>query len=104
MKGVEDTADNLQAAIEGEGHEFKEMYPNFLAEAEAEGHNGAVVSFKYAMAIEEIQHPQTERQAEPLHGSPAPPLASWIEWATRERGAPPPFRPMPPRRVVPTNY
>ena len=27
MGGVKDTKQNLQAAIEGEGYEFKEMYP-----------------------------------------------------------------------------
>ena len=27
LGGVKDTVTNLQAAIEGEGHEFREMYP-----------------------------------------------------------------------------
>jgi len=31
------TADNLKAAMEGEGYEFREMYPSFADEAEAEG-------------------------------------------------------------------
>ena len=56
MGGVKTTADNLQAAIEGEGAEFKEMYPRFLAEAESEGNQAAVVSFKNALAVEEIHH------------------------------------------------
>jgi len=37
MKGVGDTKQNLQAAIEGEGYEFEEMYPGFIQDAEAEG-------------------------------------------------------------------
>jgi rubrerythrin len=54
MGGLQNTLANLQAAAEGEGHEFKEMYPPFLAEAEAEGNKPAVFSFKNALAVEEI--------------------------------------------------
>jgi len=54
MGGVKGTLDNLQAAIAGEGHEFKEMYPQFVAEAVAEGARSAENSFKDAMAVEEI--------------------------------------------------
>jgi len=56
MGGVKGTADNLRAAIAGEGHEFQVMYPEFVAEAEKEGHNAALASFKNAMAVEEIHH------------------------------------------------
>lgn len=56
MKGVGSTEDNVKAAIEGEGFEFTEMYPKFLAEAEAEGNNAAVTSFKFALAVEEVHH------------------------------------------------
>jgi len=56
MNGIKSTADNLQAAIDGEGYEFKEMYPAFLAEAEKEGDKGAVKSFIYALAVEEIHY------------------------------------------------
>ena len=40
MKGVGDTKQNLQAAIDGEEHEFKEMYPAFIEIAEKEGKSG----------------------------------------------------------------
>jgi len=56
MGGVKDTADNVQAAIEGEGFEFREMYPKFLKEAEAEEQQAAAVMFKFALAVEEIHH------------------------------------------------
>ena len=56
MGGVKTTADNLRAAIGGEGYEFQEMYPSFLAQAEAEGDKAAVVSFKFAMAVEKVHH------------------------------------------------
>ena len=57
MNGIGDTAANLQEAIEGEGHEFKSMYPEFVAEAKQEGNQAAALrSFEYAMAVEEIHH------------------------------------------------
>jgi len=56
MGGVKTTTENLQAAIDGEGFEFKEMYPKFVAEALSEGNKGAEVSFKNALAVEEIHH------------------------------------------------
>jgi rubrerythrin len=56
LDGVRGTADNLEAAIEGEGFEFQQMYPGFLAEARQEGMKSAEFSFKYALAVEEIHH------------------------------------------------
>ena len=56
MGGVKSTLDNLQAAIAGEGYEFKEMYPRFVTEAAAEGNRAAENSFKDAMAVEEVHH------------------------------------------------
>ncbi|MDX9972030.1 MAG: rubrerythrin family protein [FCB group bacterium] len=53
---VQETEDNLKAAIEGEGHEFKVMYPPFLALAQQEGNHRAEMSFKYALAVEEIHY------------------------------------------------
>lgn len=56
LGGVKTTEENLQEAIEGEEHEFQEMYPGFLAEAQAEGNKPAVFSIKNALAVEEIHH------------------------------------------------
>ncbi|NOZ19776.1 MAG: rubrerythrin family protein [Planctomycetes bacterium] len=56
MNGVQGTAENLEAAIEGEGFEFKEMYPKFVDEAKAESNKGAQISFENALAVEEIHH------------------------------------------------
>ena len=41
MQGVADTKQDLQAAIDGEGYEFKEMYPAFIEVAEKEGNRSA---------------------------------------------------------------
>ncbi len=56
MGAVEDTAENLRTAIAGEGEEFKKMYPEFLERAKKENHKPAEVSFKNALAVEEIHH------------------------------------------------
>ncbi len=56
MGGIQGTTENLQAAIEGEGFEFTEMYPKFVAEAEAEENKPALMSFQAALAVEEIHH------------------------------------------------
>jgi rubrerythrin len=56
MGGIGSTRDNLKEAIEGEGFEFQEMYPPYLAEADEEGHVKAKVSFRNAMAVEEVHH------------------------------------------------
>ena len=56
MKGINNTEENLKAAVEGEGHEFKQMYPDFISEAEKEGNKPALYSFKNAMAVEQIHH------------------------------------------------
>lgn len=56
MGGVKETAGNLQTAINGEGYEFRQMYPGFLKEAEAEKNAGAAMSFRNALAVEKIHH------------------------------------------------
>ena len=56
MGGIKGTEENLQAAIEGEGFEFQQMYPKFVSEAQAEENKPAVFSFKHALAVEEIHH------------------------------------------------
>lgn len=56
LGGVKDSVSNLKEAIAGEAHEFKSMYPEFLAEAEKEDNKPAIYSFKNALAVEEIHH------------------------------------------------
>ncbi|HSJ55168.1 MAG TPA: rubrerythrin family protein [Anaerolineae bacterium] len=48
------TADNLQAAIDGENFEVDEMYAAFLSVAEAQDEKGARRSMHYAMEAEKI--------------------------------------------------
>jgi rubrerythrin len=53
LEGIHATAENLQAAIDGETHEFTTMYPPMLKQAEAEGHK-AKRMFGYAVKAEEV--------------------------------------------------
>jgi len=66
MGGVGDTKTNLKAAIEGEGYEFKEMYPAFIQEAEAEGNKAAIVSFRNANAVEKTHYDLYKKALEAL--------------------------------------
>lgn len=68
MGGVRETPRNLETAISGEGYEFREMYPEFLAEAEKEQDAAAARSFRYALAVEEIHHGLYERALAAVEG------------------------------------
>jgi len=56
LGGIKNTADNLAAAVEGEGFEFQKMYPPYLQQAQDEGDKPAEISFRNALAVEEIHH------------------------------------------------
>ncbi len=50
---IASTADNLQAAINGETDEFTNMYPPMVEKAEADGHK-AKTMFQFAVEAEEV--------------------------------------------------
>lgn len=51
---VHSTEENLKDGVAGETYEFKDMYPDFVKAAEAEGNKAAVQTFTYAMKAEEV--------------------------------------------------
>jgi rubrerythrin len=53
LKAIKTTRENLRESIAGETHEFKDMYPEMIATAKAEGAKDAERSFNYANAVEE---------------------------------------------------
>ena len=53
MDGIGGTTDNLQAAINGETYEYKDMYPPMLDQAKADDHK-AKRMFGYALEAEEV--------------------------------------------------
>lgn len=54
MGASKSTAENLAGSVVGETHEFTEMYPAFIAEAERENQKAAITPFTYAMKAEEV--------------------------------------------------
>ena len=52
--GIKSTKENLMEAISGETHEFQSIYPQMIADAEAEGIKGALRSFNLANEVEKI--------------------------------------------------
>ena len=56
MQGIKSTRENLEAAIGGENHEFTEMYPQFIRNANTESEKEAADSFDLANKVEKIHH------------------------------------------------
>ena len=52
LEGIGDTAENLQAAAEGENYEWTDMYEGFAKTAEAEGFTELAHRFRLVAAIE----------------------------------------------------
>ena len=48
------TLENLKVAVAGETHEFKNMYPDMIAEAKEEGNKSAERSFVFANEVEKV--------------------------------------------------
>jgi rubrerythrin len=51
---IGNTADNLKVAVDGETHEFKQMYPEMIQDAKEEGNKKAERSFVYANEVEQV--------------------------------------------------
>ncbi|HOB51140.1 MAG TPA: rubrerythrin family protein [Acidobacteriota bacterium] len=56
LKGVGGTADNLGAAMAGEAFEVEEMYPAYIAAADAQEEKAAKTAFHRAMDAEVVHH------------------------------------------------
>jgi rubrerythrin len=54
LDGIKSTKENLETAIGGETHEFQNMYPKMIEEAEKEGNSSAKRSFHIANEVEKI--------------------------------------------------
>ncbi|ABK18148.1 rubrerythrin family protein [Syntrophobacter fumaroxidans] len=61
---VKSTAENIKDALEGEVHEFKNMYPQMIEEAKAEGQKSAEISFHHANEVEKIHAKLYEKALE----------------------------------------
>ncbi|MDD1703067.1 MAG: rubrerythrin family protein [Methanoregula sp.] len=54
LAAVNPTAQNLEASVAGETHEYTTMYPEFIKAAESEKKTDAVLVFTYAMKAEAV--------------------------------------------------
>lgn len=54
LEGVKSTRENLLQAVAGETHEFKEMYPQMIVDAQEEGASQALRSFTFANEVEKV--------------------------------------------------
>ena len=66
MGGIGSTKDNLEEAVSGESHEFREMYPAFIEQAKAENNERAEISFTHANAVEKIHYNLYQKVLEAL--------------------------------------
>jgi len=66
MGGIGSTKDNLEEAVSGESHEFREMYPAFIEQAKAENNERAEISFTHANAVEKIHYNLYQKTLEAL--------------------------------------
>ena len=66
LGGIRGTRENLMEAIAGETHEFKDMYPQMIADAELENAAEARRSFTFANAVEKVHAGLYEKALETL--------------------------------------
>jgi rubrerythrin len=74
---IKSTAENLQAAINGENYEVVSMYPEFIEDAKAEGVKRALSSFEWAWEAEKV-HEKLYRQALEDLGKDLPALDYYV--------------------------
>jgi rubrerythrin len=77
MGAIGATAENLKAAISGENYEVESMYPEFIADAEAESEKRALTSFSWAWEVEKV-HEGLFRQALESLGAEAKDVQIWV--------------------------
>jgi len=90
LKAVGGTTENLMDAIKGETHEFKQMYPEMIEAAKAEGHKDAERSFSYAIEVEKIHAQLYQKLLDGLEGAQEdyPYYVCPVCGYTAEKGAP----------------
>ncbi|HEY49536.1 MAG TPA: rubrerythrin family protein [Dehalococcoidia bacterium] len=72
MEGIQSTADNLKEAISGENHEYVQMYPEFIEQAEKEQKPKAVRTFEWARKVEMAHESLYKAALDALQGGGKP--------------------------------
>ncbi len=75
---VKTTAENLQAAIDGESYEVATMYPQFLTDAKAEKVEKAVKSFNWALDTEKKHNNFYSKALSALNTGSESNLPDWL--------------------------
>jgi rubrerythrin len=77
LGGIQDTSKNLETAIAGENYEVVTMYPEFIANAEAEGEKKALTSFQWAFEVEQ-EHYELFKEALEKLGEETADIEIWV--------------------------
>jgi rubrerythrin len=80
LGGMGTTAENLQAAIAGEHYEVTEMYPQFVAEAKAEGNKQAATQFRQIARAEAAHEARYRKLLEMLENGTVFKRETPIRW------------------------
>lgn len=80
LGGVGTTAENLEAAMNGENYETIDMYPQFAEEAEAEGNTEAAMLFKMIGKIEANHRERYKKLLEMVQNGTAFKREEPIKW------------------------
>ena len=75
---IKSTSENLEAAIGGEHYEVETMYPEFIKDAEADGHEKALRSFKWAWEVEKIHEKLYKEALQNLKLDNGKDLTYWV--------------------------
>lgn len=86
LNGIGDTKANLKAAIEGESYEFKEMYPQFLKDALAEGETKAAQYFRTVASVEDHHAQRFAELLDQLENGKLLAKDQPVKWHCRECG------------------
>jgi len=66
--GMGSTKENLIKAIDGEGFEFRKMYPEFIEQAKVEGNRRAESTYQWARDVEKVHHKLYEEALKAVEG------------------------------------
>jgi rubrerythrin len=78
--GIGSTAENLQEAIGGEHYEVTTMYPDFAAQAEAEGNREAAALFRMIARVEEEHRDRYKKLLEMVENGTVYTRSEPIKW------------------------
>ncbi|MGF7184393.1 rubrerythrin [Desulfitispora alkaliphila] len=86
VKGLGNTEENLQAALEGETYEHEDMYPKFAAEAREEGNEEAAQLFEELAKVEKAHAERYEALLKLVKANKRPATEEKVTWRCKVCG------------------